>query len=462
MKRNLQVWTFVAGTMIAGATSAAQSLEGVWRSQGYGLVIAIQGPAAQTYEVTATTCVPGASAKMESDTPADREAIIKTRDGGVAFVRAGGKSDHKRLHIEGAASDIRIDRQPDLPAVCLQPTPNTPQANFEVFTRTWAENYISFDLKHADWGKIVAENRAKVTAQTTPAELFDILEAMIKPFGDAHTRISAPALKRDFGGIRPGTDRVVKGGMGEFHAHGMKVLLDVTQRAYLKGPLREFCNGQIQYGHIDEGTGYLRIVSFSGYSAQGGFAEGLVNLEKALDEIFSDQALKALVIDVRINFGGDDPYGLVIASRLAASDYHAYTKYARSNPGSASPWTPGDASVVRPSTRPGFKGPVVELTGPLTISAGETFTQALMGRTPHVTRLGENTQGVFSDVLGRRMPNGWRFGLPNEVYRTKDGKTFDGPGIPPDEVVPVFADSDVAAGKDPCMARALEILKQKP
>jgi hypothetical protein len=377
-------------------------------------------------------------------------------------VRAGGSRDHKQLHVEGSASDIRIDRIAGLPPACLTPTADTPQGNFEVFTRTWAENYISFDLKNADWGKIIAANRGKITSETKPEDLFETLVGMIKPFGDAHTSISAPSLKRRFGGIRPGTDRALQGGgMGDFRRHRMKDLLAVTEGAYLKGPLREFCNGQIQFGHIDPGTGYLRIVSFSDYSAEGGYSAGLENLEKALDDIFSDGALKALVIDVRINFGGEDPYGLEIASRLANNEYLAYTKFARSSPGAASPWTPGDESVVRPSTRPGFKGPVVELTGPLTISAGETFTQALLGRTPHVTRIGENTQGVFSDVLGRRMPNGWRFGLPNEVYRTPEGKAFDGPGIPPDEVVAVFSDDDVAAKKDPAMARGLEILKRK-
>jgi hypothetical protein len=113
------------------------------------------------------------------------------------------------------------------------------------------------------------------------------------------------------------------------------------------------------------------------------------------------------------------------------------------------------------SSRPGFRGPVVELMGPLTISAGETFTQALMGRMPHVTRIGENTQGVFSDVLVRKLPNGWVFGLPNEVYRTSEGIAFDGPGISPDIAVPVFAASDVASGKDPEMERALQILRNK-
>jgi C-terminal processing protease CtpA/Prc len=101
---------------------------------------------------------------------------------------------------------------------------------------------------------------------------------------------------------------------------------------------------------------------------------------------------------------------------------------------------------------------VVLLTGPLTISAGETFTQALMGRMPHVTRIGENTQGVYSDVLLRALPNGWVFGLPNEIYRTPSGETFDGPGIPPDRMVPVFAATDIAEGRDPAMAAALEVL----
>jgi hypothetical protein len=53
------------------------------------------------------------------------------------------------------------------------------------------------------------------------------------------------------------------------------------------------------------------------------------------------------------------------------------------------------------------------------MSAAETFTQALMGRTPHVLRIGENTQGVFCDVLGRHLPNGWNFGL-----RRSGGATF--------------------------------------
>jgi len=238
----------------------------------------------------------------------------------------------------------------------------------------------------------------------------------------------------------------------------MHQLLATTDRAFVKGPLRTFCNDQIEYGRISDSIGYLRIWSFYGYSERRGFHAGQEALETALDGIFADPGLKGLVIDVRINFGGDDPYGLAIASRLATTEYVAYTKYARAEPVTRNRWTPGDPSVVRPSSRPGFRGPVVVLTGPLTISAGETLTQALMGRTPHVTRVGENTQGVFSDVLVRRLPNGWSFGLPNEVYRTAQGQAFDMPGISPDISVPVFLDDDVLSGNDPAMKKALEVL----
>jgi len=453
--------TATAALGLSGSAAQKQPLDGVWRSEGYGLVFDIQDATLKSFEVTATTCVPDYVAQREDSSIEGREATFKTSDGDVFFIRSGGTPSRRLFHDVSSVSDVRIDRIAKIPVACEHPTPNTPQGNFEIFTRTWAENYILFDQQKADWDATVAANRAKITDNTTPAELFSIFAGMIEPFHNRHTYIDAPDLKREFNTYRPGTDRLVKGDRHEFRTKTMPALLAITDRAYLQTPLHKWCNEQVQYAHINETTGYLRILSFSGYATERGFANGLTALESALDEIFSDRKLKALVIDVRINFGGDDGYGLEIASRLATADYLAYTKVARADPVDRNKWTPADPSMVHPSTRPGFRGPVVELIGPLTISAGETFTQALMGRSPHIVRIGENTQGVFSDVLGRRLPNGWRFGLPNEIYRTADGAIFDLVGIPPDIQVPVFADSDVAAGKDPPVATALRILGQQ-
>ena len=456
-----RLFATVALATLAISPARAQQLDGVWRSEGYGEVLQIQGSTVKVFQVTATTCVAASSAERESGVIEGREATFRAADGGPFFIRAGGNANHRVLHNVGSASDIRLDRLPRMPAVCEQLTPDTPASNFEVFTRTWAENYILFDQRKVDWEDVVRSNRPKVTSDITAAQLFDIMTAMFEPFGDHHTFIDAPDINKSFGGIRAGTDRLLKANGGEFRSKTMPALFAITNRLYLTTPLREFCKGQIQYAHVDDRIGYLRITRFSRYTENDTFDEGLAALESALDEIFSDTGLRGLVIDVRIGFGGADPYGLAIASRLATRSYLAYTKVARADPADRNRWTPPDLSIVHPSSRPGFHGPVVELTGPLTISASETFTQALMGRTPHVTRIGENTQGVFSDVLGRKLPNGWTFGLPNEVFRTKEGTTFDIKGIPPDIAVPVFSDSDVEAGNDPAMMRALQLLRQK-
>ena len=50
------------------------------------------------------------------------------------------------------------------------------------------------------------------------------------------------------------------------------------------------------------------------------------------------------------------------------------------------------------------------------------------------------------------------FGLPNEIYLTKDGKAFDGPGVPPDIELPIFPAEDLANGRDSTLNKALELL----
>jgi C-terminal processing protease CtpA/Prc len=95
------------------------------------------------------------------------------------------------------------------------------------------------------------------------------------------------------------------------------------------------------------------------------------------------------------------------------------------------------------------------------MSAAEDFSQALMGRAPHITTIGENTQGLLGDYLTRRLPSGWTFSVSNAVSRTPDGGMFEVLGIPPDIQKPVFADDDVAAGMDPALAMAMHILADK-
>ena len=448
----------LAGLSVAPAFAASPSLEGVWQSQGYGNVYQICGAKLSGFEVTAETCVRGFTAKRLTVEIPGREASFKIRQGGTFVISAGIDDAHKLLKSPDGFYSIRIERLTRLPSLCDAPMANTPLGNFDLFARTFAEHYIGLDVRNVDWDKLVNENRQKVTPKTTPAELFDVFVSMLKPLGDLHTGIEAPSLKRespDF--FRPGTDRVIKGGIEYFATKGRRALFRVTDRAHLQGPVRNFCKGQIQFGRVNKTTGYLRILSFGDYAK---FGKDSHALESALDRIFLDTFMTALIIDVRLSFGGDDQLGRVIESRLTNADYPAYAIQARSDPLVHDKWTIADEVLVRRSSRPGFMGPVVELIGPITMSAAENLTLALMGRTPRVTRIGENTQGVFCDVLDRHLPNGWKFGLPNAVHRTAQATAFDAVGVPPDIKVAVFADEDVAAGRDPGMAMALQILNE--
>ncbi|HVT38469.1 MAG TPA: S41 family peptidase [Gemmatimonadaceae bacterium] len=430
----------------------SQTLEGVWRTEGYGNVFEVHGTSLQMYEVTATTCIRTSALTRESAGPPGAVASFKAPDDPDGLVVLPDRAPNRmRFHNVGAASDIVAVRQPALPTSCSQPVPNTPESNFDVFARTWTEQYGFFGVRGVNWQNIVDANRPKVGAATTPTELFEIFRGMVEPLEDAHTGVAARAIGQGFGGFR---DRA-----HQLAAPDRQRALELVEKKYLIGPIRSWCRDQVQFGMLADSIGYLRIKSFGRYTEARGFENGLMALEAAMDTIFANAAgLRGIVIDVRLNNGGADPYGLAIAARLTSAEYTAYAKQARFDPADQNSWTPLQPNVVRPSARAGFKGPIVELIGLHTVSAGETFTQALMKRSPKVVRIGENTQGVFSDVLGRHLPNAWVFRLPNERFVT-DGKAYDGPGIPPDIRVPVFPKSDLDSAQDGALVRAVQLLK---
>ncbi len=439
-------------TLLAAASSGAgaPSLDGRWRSEGYGLFFEMSGATLNAYELTSISCIPSFTAERVADDASDGIPFKVVGQSGTFVLRSGGSPDRWLVHRNGAASDIVIRRVAAAPPPCTQRLADTPLNNFDVFVRTWAEQYGFFDLRKTDWRAIASRARARITERTTPRELFQILRGMIEPFEDAHTRIVAEAIGETFRGTRKNADWLEPADRPRAFA--------VTDQNYVRGPLTSFCNGQVQYGRLDSGVGYLRLKSFSGFGSDPGFESGSQALEAALDSIFADApSWPGLVIDVRINGGGSDAWGLEIASRLTARPYVAYAKQARSDANDPARWSDPQPSEVRPSPRSSFHGPVVELIGIHSVSAAETFTQALLKRAPKVTRIGENTQGVFSDVLGRRLPNGWTFGLPNERFVT-DGKSYDVNGIAPDVTVPVFPRADLDAGRDAALEKALEAI----
>ncbi len=436
------------------AAVAADKLDGWWLSDGYGLALKIEGDQANVSEITSISCLPAFTATRQATTADGTEATFSIAPELVFEVRPGKSADDKFFGGKGAASSIGFHRVAGPPEVCDRAVNDSPLGNFDVFWTTFDEHYPFFQMRHVNWRDVRDTCRPQITSETTADELFGVLKAMIEPLHDAHTYIIGTSDTQRFHGRRAGTERV--------DDITQRRIVEIIETDYLHGKLQPLCNGQLGYGVLPGRIGYLRITAFGGYATSDAFVDQLAALEAALDQIFAGgDSLQGLVIDVRLNPGGSDVLGVAIASRLATEDYLAFSKVARNDPADASRFTAPQDTLVRVSTRPHFHGKVVLLTGSNTVSAAETFTMALMGRTPAVTRVGESTQGVFSDQLVRRLPNGFRFALPNEIFLTADGKSFDGPGIPPHVKVPVFSTSDLENGRDTALEEAIAILKRQ-
>ncbi len=426
--------------------ASAASLDGYWLSDGYGLFLDAKGDTLRTYEITRVSCIPSHTLTRRA------EDQFAAGNSDPIFVTPGPEADTFWFHSPGAASNILVRRTAKRPAVCEKPTPDDPVTNFEVFWNTFAEQHGFLKHRGVDWAATYKAFRPRVTPATTPEQLFEIFSAMIEPLHDAHTYIGAGSIHRSFHGKKPGTLTLTP--------DDRKKTIEILEQRYLEAPLRSWCNQHVRYARLKANAGYLRIDAFAGYTPGGHFEDGAKALDEALDAVMKDvQQTRGLVIDVRLNGGGDDPYGVQIASRLTDKPYVAFVKRARSDPADPDQWTAPQPSNAVPGSRPRFLGRVVELIGPDTVSAGETFTMALMGRDPHIVRIGENTQGVYSDVLGRTLPNGWRFGLPNEIFLTEGGKDFEASGVPPEVAVPIFPKSDLDGNKDSALEKALAYFK---
>jgi C-terminal processing protease CtpA/Prc len=280
---------------------------------------------------------------------------------------------------------------------------------------------------------------------------------MIKPLGDAHTAVRM-SDEVEFAGSRPGTVLPTKELEAEIRPY--------IESTALKGvQFTSYANERIGYADLPGRIGYLRVITFLGYGNIPDYQAELNTLNQTLDKILTKNRvtgpgkLRGLIVDLRLNGGGSDQLGLDLASRLTDKPFFAYYKRARNNPDNPAAFTAPQPLFVQPSERTKYTGPIALLTGGSQMSAGETFTQALMNRTPRPTRIGQNTQGVFSDALVRKVPNGWDYILPNEEFRTPTWTSYDGPGIPPDIRTPVFTRQELTTKTDTAFTTALRVLR---
>lgn len=423
----------------------ADAIDGVWQSVGYGRIVKIEAGEYILADVTKLSCIP----LMEGEIVDFKDALQLQND---------------TLSLKDGINTYYFTRIEDAPAICksdseayaqAQAKANDPEHNFEVLWETFKDHYAYFDLRGVDPEKMYAEYRPQVTSETSEVELFVVLYKMLESFVDGHIGIGAPDE------IETAAQALVEAEKSNDEAKTMKdkekpkerlrnykVAAQVAEKYIKNGTSVK--NGNLRWGVLDNNIGYLQLnqmmaladyglsdtLSYRDYwmaylkkaeESEDDNADELNGIATSLDDIMKDfQNTDAMIIDVRFNGGGKDEVGMAVLERLNDQERMVFTKKGKSGNG----YTPINKVAQTASSNP-YNKPVYLLIGPESASATEIMALSSLSM-PNITRIGSRTEGVFSDILDKTLPNGWEFGLSNEVYLDMDGNNYEGKGIPPD------------------------------
>ena len=421
---------------IASSLGLASDFDGVWASEGYGYLFHIDSSQVAIYEQTQISCLPSSLSpgKLSLNTNNRSGQFQVTIPGFInatMHVAEGNHSKHRVFHRSDTNTFIDAYQIDSLPQECKQVADSGADNTLKVFKQTFKEHYPFFKHSNPNW----VENRTEESAE----KLFQQLQALVQPLADPHIALVAADIEGYYFGneaaLPPAAESIAS--------------TQVVLAKYLNNTEpQSYCRDNIIFAQLNNEIAYLAIHSFTDYSNSGEFQDEVTALHTSVDKIFSGKPFEQLIIDLRHNRGGSDKLAIELARRLTKQPYTAYRKQARLT--NNKQWSKAKATQVEPSIKPKYVGNITLLTSGATVSAGETFTMALMERKPKVTRIGQATRGSFSDMLPRILPNGWLFALPNERYLDSADESFDFVGIKPHIKV------EVTPGEDRSLNLAIE------
>lgn len=455
-------------------------MDGVWKSVGYGRIVNIEEGEFTLADITAISCIP-------------------LMDGHISDFGDKLKIQNDTLSLEDGINNYFFVRIEEAPAACQNDSPeyaanqtkiDDPEYNFEVLWNTFKDHYAYFELRNVNPEKMYSEYRPRVTSKTTKTELFLVMYEMLESFDDGHIDISAPDEIEDEARILYHKKKANLDAVSEEESNAPAQVLrkynvaeQVAEKYIPKG--KSVKSGNLRWGVVENNIGYLQINQMMGMADYGisdslsyndywkAYFEKLETVEndnedemkgisKALDNIMADlQNTDALIIDLRFNGGGKDEVGMAVLERLNDKDRVVFTKKGKMGDG----FTPIN-TVKQTASASSYMKPVFLLIASESASATEIMALSSLSL-PNIKRIGSNTEGVFSDVLDRSLPNGWEFGLSSEVYLDLDGTNYEGIGIAPDFEIGYERDTqkflqkvvqDLESEGDQCIEKAQELI----
>ncbi|MEM8528537.1 MAG: S41 family peptidase [Bacteroidota bacterium] len=312
--------------------------------------------------------------------------------------------------------------------------PDTPIGNFEALWNEFDQLYGLFETRNVDWDEVYVEFRPQISDDMNEKALYEVLVEMLKTLDDSHAAL-----------IPVGTDfEQYIGGPGGRIDTVQDFNLEVVKENYLREPKE--AGYFMLHDWIAEDVGYIHIYGFSDGEEQ--FAEETAICLDALKDA------KAIIIDIRGGYGGEDIAGKTIASQFTMERRLYMTTKVKNGVGK-NDFAEPEEWYIEPSGDFQYTKPVFLLTNRQTLSARETFQLAMM-TLPDITMVGDTTAGGFSNQINRELPNGWAYSLSIGDWRTPDGTSYEGRGIPPNVLIQNKR-SDLLEGKDEVLEKALEL-----
>lgn len=421
------------GFLVAVPVHAQESeLDGVWRSIAYGVVWDVSDGEVTRYEetmgrVVATWTRPLSEGGFVGDAAGFRRTFER-------------KGELLAVYTNESANRHFCRRIDELPEPLLAEDGSNlrdPLLSFDMFWASIDENYAFFDRGDVDWKQVRGEHRPRIDASTDGAALFEILVSMLEQLEDGHSSIQST-----YGAWRGGSN----------HRLGSRIngFMELATKYYLMETPRESASGVFHVARLTPEIGYINIPGMAASSTQEEEAAA-ADLEDILRG-FADCA--GVVIDVRFNGGGWENLSRRIVGRFADEERVAFRTQARVV--GKDEFTELQDQIIRPEGEVQWTKPAVLLTSRNSGSASEILTLC-MRVLPHVTVVGEHTNGSLSTPLLRQLPIGIEFGFSNERYFTPEGDNHEKTGVPPDVLVEMTAEA-LAEDRDPVLEAAVDVL----
>jgi hypothetical protein len=327
-----------------------------------------------------------------------------------------------------AVSALRADAGSGAPGLARQGAPAPFAAQFDELTTRFAEVYPSFPYKGMDWAAQSAAFRGRAVRARSQDEFIAVVREMLEPLHDLHIWFVDPH------GVVVPTYRPRRTANFD-HGRWERALRDANYTA------RGSDIGDATVG----GYGYLYLGSWKSPVDASSLDLALARMRDA----------PGLILDLRVNAGGNDATALAFVSRFTTGTLVASSVRTRNGP-SVTDLDAGSTRIVGPRGAWQFTRPVVIIAGRGGFSATESFVAA-MRTLPHVTVIGDTTGGASGNPATFPLGNGWQFTVPRWMEFGPDREPIEGRGVAPHIVIP-WTPAGYDRERDPLIDAAVGLL----